>query len=97
MKYRPLRDQVLIQRQKAEQTTTGGLIIPEAHQTKSRRGKVLAVGPGRFKKGSTDRIPVDLKPGDVVLFQGHSSVRGEVSKGDGLLMIQESDVHAVIS
>ncbi len=66
-KIRPLHDYVLLRRAKAESQTPGGIIIPDDAQERPQRGEVLAVGPGRLLENGV-RVPVDVKPGDVVLF-----------------------------
>lgn len=98
MKFKPLNDHVLIKRQARESVTKGGLVIPESHQTKSRYGEVLAVGPGRFKKDSTERIPVSVQPGDVVLFRGVSSVMGEVKMEEEgeYVVLREDDIEGIV-
>jgi len=99
MQIKPMNDFILIKRQKSEMTTKGGLIIPDNNQVKSRFGEVLAVGPGKYQENSSERIPPTLKPGDVVLFRGVTSVIGEVGKdddGEGLLMLHEEDIEAIV-
>ena len=94
MKFRPLHDRVLIRRVGSEGKTTGGIIIPDTAQEKPMEGEIVAVGPGaRDDKGAL--VPIDVKPGDRILFGKWS---GSEIKLDGkdLLIMAESDVMGVI-
>jgi len=96
---RPLNDFVLLRRQKSESTTKGGLFIPDDRQIKSLFGEVLAVGPGKYKKNSSERVPMALKPGDVVMLRGVTSVVGEIGdddEGNDMLMIREEDIDGIV-
>src|SRR5690606_7315976 len=64
---KPLEDRIVVQPLEAETTTASGLVIPDTAKEKPQEGTVIAVGPGRVDdKG--ERIPVDVKVGDVVLY-----------------------------
>ncbi|SKA42040.1 chaperonin GroES [Enhydrobacter aerosaccus] len=94
MKFRPLHDRVLIRRVAPEGKTTGGIIIPDAAQEKPMEGEIVAVGPGvRGEKGAV--VPLDVKPGDRILFGKWS---GSEIKLDGkdLLIMSESDIMGII-
>jgi chaperonin GroES len=94
MRFRPLHDRVLIRRVAAEGKTTGGIIIPDAAQEKPIEGEIVAVGPGaRDDKGAV--VPLDVKPGDRILFGKWS---GSEIKLDGtdLLIMSESDIMGII-
>jgi chaperonin GroES len=94
MKFRPLHDRVLIRRVAPEGKTTGGIIIPDAAQEKPMEGEIVAVGPGaRDDKGTV--VPLDVKPGDRILFGKWS---GSEIKLDGkdLLIMSESDIMGII-
>jgi chaperonin GroES len=94
MKMRPMSDRVVVQRQRADDRSAGGIIIPDAAQKKTSRGEVLAVGPGRLNEKG-ERVPVDVAVGDVVLFGDYSGT--EISlDGEGLLVIREDDLHLVL-
>ena len=67
MNFRPLHDRVVVRRIDEEETTTGGIIIPDTAKEKPMQGEILAVGPGaRNDKG--EAVPLDVKVGDHVLF-----------------------------
>jgi len=90
----PLGDRILVEREQSEETTPGGIVLPDNARDKSKRGKVLTVGPGKLNKDGR-RMPPTVKPGDRVLFGGYS---GEEIKVDGqeVLLIREDDILAVI-
>ena len=94
MKFRPLHDRVLIRRVDAEGKTTGGIIIPDTAQEKPAEGEIVAVGPGaRNESGAV--VPLDVRPGDRILFGKWS---GSEIKLDGkdLLIMAESDILGVL-
>ena len=92
--FRPLHDRVLVKRVKEEEKTKGGIIIPETAQEKPQEGEVVAVGPGgRDEDG--ERIAMDVKVGDRILFGKWSGTEVKVD-GDELLIMKESDIMGVI-
>jgi chaperonin GroES len=90
----PLHDRILIQRPKDKETIKGGIIIPDTAREKPYEGNVIAVGAGRYdNKGQ--RIPVDVKVGDRVLFGKYSG--NEITVDDEeFFIIEEKDVLAKI-
>ena len=94
MKFRPLHDRVVIRRVDAEGKTAGGIFIPDAVQEKPIEGEIVAVGPGaRNDKGTI--VPLDVKPGDRILFGKWSGSEIKLD-GEDLLIMKESDVMGVI-
>jgi chaperonin GroES len=94
MKFRPLHDRVVVKRIEAEDKTAGGIIIPDTAKEKPQQGEVVSVGPGgRDEAGKL--IPIDVKPGDRVLFGKWS---GTEVKLDGVeyLIMKESDIMGVL-
>jgi chaperonin GroES len=67
MKFKPLNDYVLVSHVKAEEKTSGGIIIPDTAKEKPQEGKVIAAGPGRRDRDG-NRIPMEVKTGDRILF-----------------------------
>ena len=67
MTLKPLDDRVVVEPMEAEETTAGGIVLPDAAKEKPQRGKVIAVGPGRLLD-SGERCKVGVAVGDVVLF-----------------------------
>src|SRR5499426_855327 len=93
-KFRPLHDRVVVKRVEEDQKTKGGIIIPDTAQEKPMQGEVIAVGPGgRDETGKL--IPIDVKPGDVVLFGKWSGTEVKID-GEDLLIMKESDMMGVI-
>jgi len=94
MKFRPLHDRVVIRRVDAEGKTAGGIFIPDTAQEKPMEGEIVAVGPGaRDEKGTI--VPLDVKPGDRILFGKWSGSEIKLD-GEDLLIMKESDVMGVI-
>jgi len=94
MKLRPLHDRVVIRRLEEEQKTAGGIIIPDTAKEKPVQGEVVAVGNGKILEDGKVR-PLDLKPGDRVLFAKYAGTEVKV-EGEELLVMREDDVMAVI-
>jgi chaperonin GroES len=95
MKLRPLQDRVAIRRVEQEAKTSGGIIIPDTAQEKPSEGEVIAVGPGgRDEAGKL--IPIDVKPGNRVLFGKWSGTEVKLD-GEELLIMKESDIMGVIA
>jgi len=92
--FRPLGDRVLVKRVKEEEKTKGGIIIPDTAQEKPQEGEVVAIGPGARDEDG-ERIPLDVKVGDRILFGKWSGTEVKVD-GDELLIMKESDILGVI-
>jgi chaperonin GroES len=94
MNFRPLHDRLVLRRIEEDTKTKGGIIIPDTAQEKPMQGEVIAVGPGgRDESGKL--IPIDLKPGDKVLFGKWSGTEVKI-EGEELLIMKESDIMGVI-
>jgi chaperonin GroES len=94
MKFRPLHDRVVVRRVEQESKSSGGIIIPDTAKEKPMEGEIIAVGPGgRDESGKL--IPIDLKPGDRILFGKWSGTEVKID-GEELLIMKESDVMGVI-
>jgi chaperonin GroES len=93
-KFRPLHDRVLVKRVKEEEKTRGGIIIPDTAQEKPQEGEVVAVGPGA-RGDDNERVPLDVKVGDRILFGKWSGTEVKVD-GDELLIMKESDIMGII-
>ncbi len=94
MAIRPLHDRVLIKRVEEEQKTKGGIIIPDTAKEKPAEGKVIAVGNGRVLEDGKVR-PLDVKPGDRVLFGKYSGTEVKVD-GEELIIMREDDILCVL-
>ena len=93
MKIKPLGDRILVVRAEEEKKTKGGILIPDTAKEKPQEGKVIAVGPGKVNEKG-ERIPLDVKKGDRVLFGKYA---GNEIKIDGVehLIMQEDDILAI--
>lgn len=95
MKFRPLHDRLVVEPIATEERTLGGIIIPDAAREKPQQGRVVAAGPGA--RGEDGRLtPLDVKPGDIVLYGKWSGTEVKVG-GQDLLIMRESDVMGVIT
>jgi len=91
---KPLEDRVVVKPLDAEQTTASGLVIPDTAKEKPQEGTVLAVGPGRFENGN--RLPLDIKEGDVVLYSKYGGTEVKYN-GEEYLVLSARDLLAVIT
>ncbi len=95
MELRPLHDRVVVRRVESEETTAGGIIIPDTAKEKPQEGEVVAVGPGaRGENGKT--LTPDVKAGDRVLFGRWSGTEIKLD-GKELLVMRESDIMGVVT
>jgi len=94
MPFRPLGDRVLVKRVEEEAKTRGGIIIPDTAKEKPQEGEVIAVGPGaRDDNGKVQ--PLDVRPGDRILFGKWSGTEVKLD-GQDLLIMKESDILGVL-
>ena len=94
MHFRPLHDRVLVRSIDAEEKTKGGIIIPDTAKEKPQEGEIVAAGPGaRNEQGQL--VPLDVKPGDRVLFGKWSGTEVKID-GKDLLIMKESDLLGII-
>ncbi len=94
MKFRPLHDRVVVRRTDEDERTKGGIIIPDTAKEKPQQGEIVAVGPGApDEKGHVQ--PLDVKPGDRVLFGKWSGTEVKID-GEELLIMKESDIMGII-
>ena len=94
MNLNPLDDRVVIEPLEAEETTAGGIVLPDAAKEKSQRGKVLAVGPGKLLD-SGERSPIGVAVGDEVLFGKYGGTEIEVD-GKDVKILREADILAKV-
>jgi len=94
MNFRPLYDRVLVKRCAAEETTAGGLIVPDTAKEKPQEAEVIAVGSGKVLDGGKVR-EISLSVGDRILFGKYT---GDEIKLDGVehIILREEDVLAVV-
>jgi chaperonin GroES len=94
MRFRPLHDRVVVRRVELEEKTAGGIIIPDTAKEKPMEGEIIAVGSGaRSEDGKLQ--PLDVKPGDRILFGKWSGTEIKLD-GEELLIMKEADIMGVI-
>lgn len=94
MKLRPLHDRVVVRRVKEEETTKGGIIIPDTAKEKPQEGEVVAVGKGAINSDGK-LVPMDVKKGDRILFGKWGGTEVKVD-GEDLLIMHEKDIMGVL-
>ena len=94
MKLKPLGDRLIVQAVEEEETTASGSVLPDTAKEKPQRGKVLAVGDGKFGDDN-ERVPIDVNEGDEVLYSKYGGTEITVD-GEDLLVLRESDVLAKV-
>lgn len=94
MKVRPLQDRILVKRIDEEETTKGGIIIPDTAKEKPQQGKVEAVGKGKVLDNGS-RVAPDVKEGDTILFGKYAGTEVKL-EGEEFLIMREDDILGVI-
>ena len=92
---KPLEDKILVQANEAETTTASGIVIPDTAKEKPQEGTVRAVGPGRFNDTGTERVPLDVKVGDKVIYSKYGGTEVKSSGVEGLIL-SARDVLAIV-
>ena len=95
MKFTPLHDRVLVRRLEEDEKTAGGLIIPDSAKEKPAEGEVISVGAGA-RDDDGDRVSMDVKAGDKILFGKWSGTEIKLD-GEDLLIMKESDILGLLS
>ena len=90
----PLSDKLLVKRLEAEETTKGGIVLPDSAKEKPKEGKVIAVGPGKVLEDGS-RGSMQIKKGERVLFTSYAGTEIKVD-GEEYLIMSEEDVLAVV-
>jgi len=91
---KPLGNRVVVEPLEQEEITAGGIVLPETAKEKPQKGKVLSIGPGeRNDKG--ERIPLDVKEGDTVLFAKYAGTEIKLDSKK-LLILRDSDILAIL-
>jgi chaperonin GroES len=90
----PLHDRVLVKRIEEKETVRGGIIIPDTAKEKPQEGEVVAVGAGKIEKG--ERVPMDVKAGDRILFGKYSGTEIKI-ENEEYLILREDEILAKLS
>ncbi len=95
MKVIPLGDKVVVQRVDAEETTAGGIVLPDAAREKPAEGRIMSVGDGRSLPNG-EYADLQVSEGDRILFSSHAGTEVNLD-GEELLIMNESDILAVMA
>jgi len=93
MNVKPLRDKVLVKALDEEEKTKGGIVLPDTAKEKPQKGKVVATGKGKVKDGKV--VPLEVKEGDIVIYEKYGPSEIKVD-GEEYLIIKEEDILAII-
>ena len=94
-KIQPLHDRVILKRIDEGEQVRGGIIIPDTAKEKPQEGEVIAAGLGKFREDGS-RQPLDVGPGDRVLFGKYGGSEIKVD-GEDLLIMREDEILGIIS
>ena len=95
MNLKPLGDRLIVKAIEEDETTASGIVLPDTAKEKPQKGKVLAVGEGKYDEDGDKRIPLDVATGDTVLYSKYGGTEIKVD-GEDLLVLRESDVLAKV-
>jgi chaperonin GroES len=96
MNLTPLGDRLIVETLEEEQTTIGGIVLPDTALEKPQRGQVIAAGPGARNADTGDRIPMDVAAGDQIVFSKYGGTEIRI-EGTDYLILRESDVLAKVA
>jgi len=94
VKLKPLGDKVIVKRLDAETKTKGGIVLPDSAQEKPKRGKVLAIGPGKTLD-SGEVVKPSVSVGNEVLFSSYAGTEITI-EGEEVLVMSQDDILAII-
>lgn len=94
MKFKPLKDRVLVRYSDEPEKSSGGLFIPDTAKEKPQKGEVIEVGPGRLTDDGKV-IKMEIKVGDVVLFEKYSGSKINIDDKEHLI-IKEDDILGIV-
>jgi len=94
MKVVPLGDNVVVKRLESEQTTDGGIVLPDTAQERPQQGRVLSLGDGRLMPDGS-RLEHQVSEGDRVLFGRYAGTEVEID-GEELLIMNEDEILAIV-
>lgn len=92
---KPLNDRVVVKVLEGEETTRGGIVLPDTAKEKPQKGEVVAVGPGAVRDDGSRTAP-EIQAGDKVLFAKYAGTEVKID-GEEYLILREADILAVVS
>lgn len=93
MKLKPLADRVVVKATEAEETTKGGLLLPDTAKEKPQFAQVVAVGPGGIVDGK--EIKMTVKVGDKVICSKYAGTEVKVD-GEEYSIVRQNDILAIV-
>lgn len=93
-KIQPLQDRVIVKPNEAEETTKGGIILPDTAKEKPIEGKIVAVGEGKVTEDGKV-VKLTVKVGDTVLYGKYSGTEVKI-EGEEYLIMRESDIYGIV-
>lgn len=94
MGLRPLGDRVVLKIIEQEEKTKGGIVLPDTAREKPQRGEIVAIGSGKLLENG-QRVPIDLKVGDRVVFSRYAGTEVKVDEEE-YLIVDARDILAVV-
>lgn len=95
LNIRPLGDRVIVQRDEADDRTEAGIYLPEQAKDTPKSGVVLAVGDGALNTDTGERVPLEIKKGDRVIFSSYAGTEIKLEDEEYLIM-SENDILAIV-
>ncbi len=95
MSIRPIGDRIAVKPVAVEEKTKSGIVLPGSAQEKPHQGEVVAVGSGYVSQATGQRIPLEIKVGDKVVYGKHAGIDVKFD-GEELVLLTENDILVVI-
>ncbi len=95
MNLKPLGDRVVVKVLESEERTKSGIVLPDTAKEKPQKGSIISVGTGRINEQTGERIPLDVRVGDTVIFAKYGGTEVKL-EGEEYLILSERDILAVI-
>jgi chaperonin GroES len=96
MKLKPLEDRVIVKAVEKEDKTASGIVLPDTAKEKPMKGEVVAAGEGKWDDEGKQRVPVDVKVGDKVIYGKYSGTEYKTPDGEELLILRVSEILAIV-
>lgn len=91
---KPLSDRIIVKALSAEETTSGGIVLPDTAKEKPQQGEVLAVGPGKLLDNGK-QVPMEIRVGDRVYYGKYSGTEVKLN-GQELVVLRQDDVLGIV-
>ena len=95
MSIRPIGDRIAVKPVAEEEKTKSGIVLPGSAQEKPHQGEVVAVGSGYVSQATGQRIPLEVKVGDKVVYGKHAGIDVKFD-GEELILLTENDILVVL-